>query len=131
MNKQQLAAKIWESANQMRSKIEANEYKDYILGFIFYKYLSEKMHTYADKILKPDGLLYKDIAASPKCAEYMEAIKDASLEALGYFLEPSELFSEMARRGNADGQHKFILDDLKHGTKLLIQTYCLPMETLL
>ena len=42
MNKQQLAAKIWESANQMRSKIEANEYKDYILGFIFYKHLSDK-----------------------------------------------------------------------------------------
>ena len=38
MNKQQLAAKIWESANKMRSKIEANEYKDYILGFIFYKW---------------------------------------------------------------------------------------------
>ena len=37
MNKQQLAAKIWASANKMRSKIEANEYKDYILGFIFYK----------------------------------------------------------------------------------------------
>lgn len=42
MNKQQLAAKIWESANKMRSKIEANEYKDYILGFIFYKFLSKK-----------------------------------------------------------------------------------------
>ena len=42
MNKQQLASTIWESANQMRSKIEANEYKDFILGFIFYKYLSEK-----------------------------------------------------------------------------------------
>ena len=41
MNKQQLAQKIWASANQMRSKIEANEYKDYILGFIFYKYLSD------------------------------------------------------------------------------------------
>ena len=41
MNKQQLAAKIRESANKMRSKIEANEYKDYILGFIFYKFLSE------------------------------------------------------------------------------------------
>ena len=41
MNKQQLAAKIWESANKMRSKIEANEYKDYILGFIFYKFLSD------------------------------------------------------------------------------------------
>ena len=41
MNKQQLASTIWQSANQMRSKIEANEYKDYILGFMFYKYLSE------------------------------------------------------------------------------------------
>lgn len=42
MNKKQLASKIWESANKMRSKIEANEYKDYILGFIFYKFLSDK-----------------------------------------------------------------------------------------
>lgn len=42
MNKQQLASKIWASANKMRSKIEANEYKDYILGFIFYKFLSDK-----------------------------------------------------------------------------------------
>lgn len=49
MNKQQLAAKIWESANQMRSKIEANEYKDYILGFIFYKYLSENEIKFARK----------------------------------------------------------------------------------
>ena len=42
MNKQQLAQKIWASANQMRSKIEASEYKDFILGFIFYKYLYDK-----------------------------------------------------------------------------------------
>ncbi len=49
MNKQQLAAKIWQSANQMRSKIEANEYKDYILGFIFYKYLSDSQIQYAKK----------------------------------------------------------------------------------
>lgn len=43
VNKQQLASKIWESANKMRSKIDANEYKDYILGFIFYKFVSEIM----------------------------------------------------------------------------------------
>ena len=52
MNKQQLATKIWESANKMRSKIEANEYKNYILGFIFYKYLSDKEL----KFLKEEGL---------------------------------------------------------------------------
>lgn len=49
MNKQQLANKIWESANKMRSKIEANEYKDYILGFIFYKFLSDKEVAYLKK----------------------------------------------------------------------------------
>lgn len=54
MNKQQLASTIWQSANQMRSKIEANEYKDYILGFMFYKYLSEREIQF----LKDEG--YKD-----------------------------------------------------------------------
>lgn len=57
MNKQQLASKIWESANKMRSKIEANEYKDYILGFIFYKFLSDK----EEKILKESDFTENDI----------------------------------------------------------------------
>ena len=57
MNKQQLAAKIWESANKMRSKIEANEYKDYILGFIFYKFLSETEVTR----LHADGMGDEDL----------------------------------------------------------------------
>ena len=59
MNKQQLANKIWESANKMRSKIEANEYKDYILGFIFYKYLSD----YEVRLLKEEGFAEEDIEA--------------------------------------------------------------------
>ena len=56
MNKQQLASKIWASANKMRSKIEANEYKDYILGFIFYKFLSDKVVELAIKEDMTDGL---------------------------------------------------------------------------
>ena len=59
MNKQQLAAKIWESTNQMQSKIEANEYKDYILGFIFYKYLSDQEL----KFVKKEGLSEEGIKA--------------------------------------------------------------------
>ena len=57
MNKQQLASKIWESANKMRSKIEANEYKDYILGFIFYKFLSDKEIAY----LKSQGITDEEL----------------------------------------------------------------------
>ena len=60
MNKQQLANKIWESANKMRSKIEANEYKDYILGFIFYKFLSDKEVDF----LKKDGYEEADLQRS-------------------------------------------------------------------
>ncbi len=41
MNKQQLSTKIWSAANVMRGKVDANDYKDYLLGLIFYKYLSE------------------------------------------------------------------------------------------
>lgn len=52
MNKQQLANKIWASANKMRSKIDANEYKDYILGLIFYKFLSDNEVNYILKDMK-------------------------------------------------------------------------------
>ena len=46
MNKQQLANRIWASANKMRTKIEANEYKDYILGLIFYKFICDNEVNY-------------------------------------------------------------------------------------
>src|SRR5210317_1921446 len=112
-HKKQLQSQLWKIANTLRGKMGADEFRDYILGFIFYKYLSEKMHTYADRILKPDNLRYADIDESTDQGQaFLAAIKGEALDTLGYFLKPSELFSELARRGNADGQHKFILDDL-------------------
>jgi type I restriction enzyme M protein len=115
--KLKLEQQLWNIANTLRGKMGADDFRDYILGFIFYKYLSEKMHTYADKILQPDGILYKDIdEESQQGQDYLEAIRTEALDTLGYFLLPSELFSEIARRGNGDGKSKFILHDL---TKVL------------
>jgi type I restriction enzyme M protein len=86
VNKQQLAAKIWESANQMRSKIEANEYKDYILGFIFYKYLSDKLVRFA----KSEDFSDEDLRnLSEEDAETVEHIKSN----IGYFIAYKHLFS--------------------------------------
>lgn len=86
MNKQQLASKIWESANQMRSKIEANEYKDYILGFIFYKYLSDKLVRFA----KDEAFTDEELKAlSEEDAETVEHIKGS----IGYFIAHQHLFS--------------------------------------
>lgn len=110
--KQQLEQQLWKIADTLRGKMDADDFRDYILGFIFYKYLSEKMHAYANAILKPDGLTYQEVEAHKDSAELLKAIKDEALDKLGYFLKPSELFSELARRGNAEGKSKFILADL-------------------
>lgn len=92
MNKQQLAAKIWESANQMRSKIEANEYKDYILGFIFYKYLSDKEIQFAKK----EGFSEADIKAlAEDDIETVSYIKSN----IGYFIAYENLFSTWIAKG--------------------------------
>ncbi len=111
-----LEQQLWNIANELRGKMNADEFRDYILGFIFYKYLAEKMEMYANTILKPDGIKYKEIKENTKSGQtYIKAIKEESLEKLGYFLKPSELFSEIAKRGNGknDTESNFILEDLQ------------------
>ena len=93
MNKQQLASTIWQSANQMRSKIEANEYKDYILGFMFYKYLSDreiqflKQEKYTDEHIK-------NISADD------EKLTNHIRENIGYFIAYDDLFSTWLSKGD-------------------------------
>ncbi len=93
MNKQQLASKIWESANKMRSKIEANEYKDYILGFMFYKFLSDKEVEYLIKVKgwSVDDLLY--------LVEDDEETVKFCKDNLGYFISFEDLFSTWLKKG--------------------------------
>tara|TARA_R110002051_G_scaffold181460_1_gene250943 strand:+ start:10037 stop:11641 length:1605 start_codon:yes stop_codon:yes gene_type:complete len=109
---QQLQTQLWNIANTLRGKMDADDFRDYILGFIFYKYLSTKMELYANEILEPDKLSFHDLEGHAQEAAYLEAVKDAALDKLGYFLLPSELFSELAKRGNSGGKHQFILGDL-------------------
>ena len=114
--KKQLEQQLWNIANTLRGKMNADEFRDYILGFIFYKYLSEKMELYANKILQPDGIRFKEIDENtPLGKQYIDAIREEALEKLGYFLKPSELFSEVAKRGNGHNntQSNFILEDLQ------------------
>ena len=53
-----LQTQLWNIANTLRGKMGADEFRDYILGFIFYKYHSERMHLFADEILKHDGIQF-------------------------------------------------------------------------
>ena len=127
--KKQLEQQLWNIANTLRGKMNADEFRDYILGFIFFKYLSEKMELFANGILKQDKIIFREIQENSDLgAEYITAICEESLNQLGYFLKPSELFSEIAKRGNSDieGQSNFIIEDLQ---KVLINIQQSTMGT--
>lgn len=109
--KKLLEIQLWNIANALRGKMDADEFRDYILGFIFYKYLSEKMEDYADEILFEDKLTYLGLVGLSNEEEFLEAIKEEAVEKLGYFLRPEELFSQIAKRGNSE-KNNFILEDL-------------------
>ena len=107
-----LQKQLWNVANELRGKMDADEFRDYILGFVFYKYLSEKQHIYANTLLETETIKdYRDVTDE----EDIEAIREESLIQLGYSLRPEELFSAITAKGNADLEEEsnFILDDLQ------------------
>jgi len=110
--KQKLEQQLWNIANELRGKMGADEFRDYILGFIFYKYLSEKQHLFANNLLETEAIKdYADVSDE----DDIEAIKEESLIKLGYFLRPDELFEAITKKGNAniEEESNFILEDLQ------------------
>ena len=111
-NKKALEQQLWNIANELRGKMDADEFRDYILGFIFYKYLSEKIENFTNELLKEDGITFTSLDSNnPEHEEILNSLKDDCVQQLGYFLKPNELFSAMAKKGNSDNNN-FILDDL-------------------
>lgn len=102
--KKQLQTQLWNIANELRGRMDADEFRDYILGFIFYKYLSEKLNIFADKILKSDGVRYQNLdETKPNDEQIIKAVETAALDELGYFLKPNELFHSLAQKGHNNG----------------------------
>lgn len=124
--KQLLEKQLWAVANVLRGKMNADEYKNYILSFIFYKYLSEKLELYInEKLLARENFTFAGIAEdTAKGKQILEAVKTACIEHLGFFLKPKELFSYLIKKGNGDlkDQDTFILEDLKNILSSIEQT---------
>ena len=118
--RRQLQQQLWNIANTLRGKMNADEFRDYILGFIFYKYLSEKIERFADAQLKQENLKYSDLKDDgADGTEYIKAVQHEALDELGYFLKPEELFHSIAMKGSnqldsdsVGDSHNFILGDL-------------------
>ena len=105
--KKLLEIQLWNIANELRGKMNADEFRVYILGFIFYKYLSEKMEVYADNLLEADGIKYIELEED----ETIEFLMNEAVNNIGFALNAKELFSNIAKKGQS-GKDNFILDDL-------------------
>lgn len=95
---QNLRNQLWEVANKLRGNMSASDFMYFTLGFIFYKYLSEKIEKYADGELINDGVSFKALWAKEKDAyteEMQEGIMNDCMENIGYFIEPNFLFSSV------------------------------------
>lgn len=108
--KLKLEQALWNIANTLRGKMDADQFRDYILGFIFYKYLSEKLEIEANKALVSEDFKFTAIDETAEDGqEILQHVREAVIENLGYFLKPSELFHVLAQRGSTG---TFILGEL-------------------
>ncbi len=93
-HQKELCQKLWTMANALRGNMEAYEFKNYILGMIFYYYLSDKTERYMEKLLKDDNITYENAWEDE---EYKEAVIEESLRDLGFVIEPQYLFRNMVK----------------------------------
>ena len=113
-----LSSQLWAIANDLRGGMDANEFRNYILGTIFYRYLSERTEMYMEDILKEDGLTYEQAFSDE---DFKPIVEQWSLEHLGYIIRPENLFRELNRRiikpnGDAD---KFSVEDYERAVNEL------------
>lgn len=114
----ELSSQLWSIANDLRGGMDANEFRNYILGTIFYRYLSERTEMYMQELLKEDDISYTEAFAD---ADYRPIMEQWSLEHLGYIIKPENLFRELNRRiikpnGEAD---KFSVEDYERAVNEL------------
>ena len=124
--KRLLEKQLWAVADALRGKMNADEYKNYILSFIFFKYLSEKLEKYInEKLLIQEKYKFDEIEENTaEGKKIIGAVEEACVSHLGYFLKPSELFSYLVKKGNGEikGQDRFILENLKNVLNSIEQT---------
>ena len=101
-----LESKLWAIADELRGNMDANEFKNYILGFIFYRYLSEKLELHMNDELKMDRLTFEQAWEKE---DYKDDLKEEGINSLGYFIEPQFLFSKIIKKAKVND---FILNDL-------------------
>lgn len=91
----ELQKKLWSIANDLRGNMDASEFRNYILGLIFYRFLSEKTEQEVADLLNEDDISYEEAWEDE---EYQEAISEELIQSIGFIVKPDELFSHLIRK---------------------------------
>lgn len=110
---QRLRSQLWTVANALRGNMSASDFMYFSLGFIFYKYLSEKIELYANEILEEDQVTFKEVWMGDD-EEMKQDVKEECIQNLGYFIEPEYLFSTII---DAINRKENILPSLERSLK--------------
>lgn len=113
---QELANQLWAIANDLRGNMEASKFKNYILGVIFYRYLSEKTEAYMDDLLKDDHIKYKEAIEDSR---YSDTVKGWSIEHLGYIIYPKYLWNSLI---DEISENKFSIEHFEKAIASLVET---------
>ena len=115
----ELSQKLWAIANDLRGQMDASEFKNYILGVIFYRYLSERTEMYMTEILKNDSVTYEEAFAD---GDYRPVVEEWSLSKLGYVIKPENLFRNLIRkiRKFENDSDKFSVEDFEKAINDLV-----------
>lgn len=106
-----LQRKLWSIANDLRGNMDANEFKNYILGLIFYRFLSEKNEEIASDLLKEDGISYEEAMNNDT---YKPIVEKELIARIGFVIEPQYLFSNLI---NEIEKQTFQIEDLSNAVK--------------
>lgn len=106
----ELHKKLWAIANDLRGTMDASEFRNYILGLIFYRYLSEKTEQRVIKLLEEDNISYEEAWKDP---EYQKGLKEELIAQIGYVIEPKDLYSAMVAEIEKGEQGNFDVEVLE------------------
>lgn len=112
----ELHSSLWAMANDLRGSMEAYEFKSYILGLIFYRFLSEKVEKCANDLLDADD---NDYITAWDNEDYREGLKEEIVDILGYIIAPEYLFSTLIKKIN---DSDFDIEDLQKAISAITES---------